>query len=371
MKKILLTVLTVLILAVPVYGSEAEALKELESQLSIIETDELQTVINKTNSGISFNSFVMQIIKGEIDLSPQNILNQASQVFFGELRQNFSLIKNLFIVALLSALLKNLTDSLKNKAVAELGFYSCYVVTILMTIQCFKLAVDIMLSLSGTISEFMLASIPVMMSLVVMTGHVSGAYVFSPLMIFFTNLIMYLINTFLEPAIIFGALVQIINYLTDRPMLHNLGELIKNCVKWCFKGLAVVFLALLTLQKIAAPIMDNLVLKTARSTVGAVPLVGQLMGGAFDTVLYWTTAIKSGVLVALLVLMVLICAVPLIKILVIYFMFKLTAALIQPVCDDRMVKCIDSIGAFTALLLGVAVTVVVMFLISVMILLSF
>ena len=104
--------------------------------------------------------------------------------------------------------------------------------------------------------------------------------------------------------------------------------------------------------------------------MGAIPVVGGVLNGAIDSVMYFSDAVKSGALVTIILIIISICVVPTIKILAIVITYKLMAAVIQPISDPRIVKCIDSIGSYTAMLLGCVVLVMVMFIFSVMIILS-
>ena len=47
--------------------------------------------------------------------------------------------------------------------------------------------------------------------------------------------------------------------------------------------------------------MDNVAARTAKSAVNAVPVVGDILTGAVDIVTYWTSAVRSGVAVALII----------------------------------------------------------------------
>ena len=56
-----------------------------------------------------------------------------------------------------------------------------------------------------------------------------------------------------------------------------------------------------------------------------------------------------------------ICVWPLLKILALIVVIKLTGALIQPMGDDRMAKCLDMMGNNLLLIFGAVLTAALMF----------
>ncbi len=350
-------------------------MEELDKYLNSIDISPIESSIITNNVGVgtsfSFGDLIKKAVAGELDFSPHAIFDHAIQLLGNEVLLQSALIRNLFIIAILSALIKNLTDSFKNKGVGELGFYVSYLALITVLFDSFRLAVGTMSSLIMTTTSLMEASIPLMLSLIVMTGSIGGAYAFHPIVFFVVNVAASFIKTTLMSAIVLGAGVQIVNYLTEQEILSKFAELIKNGCSLCLKVIIIIFMAALSLQRVGSTIVDNVVLKTARSVMGSVPVVGGILTGAADTVSSFADATKSGVSLALVIMIVVACAFPILKMVILVFVYKFTAAAIQPVCDARIVKCIDAIASFSLLILACGVSVAVMFLFSVMILLSF
>ena len=322
-------------------------------------------------SGISFRSLLSHALSGTLDLSPSALMDGAMRLVAGELMSQFSLIRSIFFIAILSALLKNLTDSFQNKGVGELGFYASYIALVGVLFRSFSVAAGAMQDLIGTLTGIMEAALPLMVSLIVMTGNIGGAYAFHPLVMFAVNIGAALIKNLLVPLIMLGAGIHIVNYLTQHKIISKFADLVRLGASTILKLIVIVFAAVLSLQRVSAPILDNLALKTAKAASGAVPVVGDMLTGAMDTVLGFAQAAKSGVSVAIIISVFTVCALPVLRILVLIVVYKFTAAAIQPVCDPRICECIDAIANFTLLLLGAAVSVCIMFLFAVMILISF
>jgi stage III sporulation protein AE len=319
----------------------------------------------------SFRDLASRAVNGELDLPFEGILSAAWRLLFQELYANAGLMRNLIILGILCAVLKTLTDAYKDKEVGELAFYAVYIVIVIVLVTSFGVVTDIVNGLVDMLSTLMSAAIPLMISLLVMSGNAAGAYALNPLMIFTANLITAFVKNILTPVIIMGAAIQLINYIVERDVLSRLTELLKSAVSWGIKGIALLYAAVISLQRISLPLVNNLAVRTGKAAMKAVPVVGGILDGTLDTVLYWTSSVKSGVLAALIAVVALACAVPVVKAVAVILAYKLTAALIQPVSDPRVVKCIDSVGAYSSLLLQAGLIVVAMFVYTIVILLSF
>lgn len=368
-----------LILLAPV-SVKAEAMDEtdasmLQEEINMLDFSDISGVIDKSQYSevrkIKITDLVMQAIKGEIDFSPKNIINIIGNSFFGEINALLSLMRHMIAIAVLSAFFKAFSSSFKSNSVAELGFCVNYIVIITVLLSSFTICLGIMEDLVTEICDLMLAAQPLMLSLVVMSGNVASSYAFSPVMLFFTTFIANFLQLFIVPAILSGAVLQIVTYISEREMLQKFSELIRAAVSWGLKMTAGIFISVLSLQRVSTPILNNVAVKSAKTAVTFVPVVGQALSGAVDTVFYWAGAVRSGVLVAVIVLIIIMCAAPILKIAAFVFVYKMTAGIIQPICDERIVKAIDSAGAFAALVLGACALVSAMFIIMTIIVLSF
>lgn len=370
----------ILIFFIALMPLKAQAMDEtdssmLQEQMDLLDFSDISGVIDKSQnseiSKIKITDLVMQAIKGEIDLSPKSIINMLTSSLFSEVYSLVSLMRHMIAIAVLSAFFKAFSSSFKSNSVAELGFYVNYIVIIAVLLSSFTICVGIMQSLCGELCDLMLAAQPLMLSLVVMSGNLASSYAFNPVLLFFTTFIANMLQMFITPTIITAAVLQIVSYISEREMLQKFSDLIRTVVSWGLKAAAVVFISILSLQRISTPIVNNAITKSAKVAVNFVPVVGQALTGAVDAVFYWSGAVRSGVLVSVIILIIIMCGAPILKIIAFVFVYKMTAGIVQPICDERIVKAIDSAGTFAALILGVCVVISVMFIFMVMIVLSF
>ncbi len=316
------------------------------------------------NIGEGFTRTVEDIIEGRFSLSPQDIVNAGIRLLIGDVLDNRMLMGRLIAIALITALLTALMQSMKpggEKSVGEVAFYVGYILLIMLLVDSFRGMVVTMSALLKTLTNMMLAAAPIMVGLLIFSGKTGAGTMFQPLFMFFTEFIAILITRVSVPMITTAAVISAVNYIEERDVLTKLAELLKKLVKWSLSISAFLFVSILSLNRITSPILDNLAFKAAKASAGAVPMVGGILGGALDMTIFWSQSIKSGVMAALAIVIAVACAVPVLKILAIVGIYKFTAAIIQPVADPRLVKCIDAVASFIALLLYCVMTVALMF----------
>ena len=365
MKKFLITLLFLFFLIL--FPRKTSAM-DIEEQLRKFDFSQTQEDVSEYD--ISVVDLIIKAIKGELDLTPGILLENLARKVFNEIGENFSLIKNLIIVGILSAFLKNLADSFKRKEIAELGFYVSYIVLIIILFNSFKIAIGIMTDCVSVISNIMATMIPVIVSLLAASGRGVSAAAFNPVMALLTNVIVKIINDYVAPILTIVAVLQTINFLSTKESFTKLNEGIRKGVSAALYAVGVFFITILSLQRISTPIANSFAARAAKISVGAVPVVGEVFAGAVDTVVYLTSAAKGGFMAAAAVILITVAAVPIIKLVVMIFIYKVVAALLEPICEDRFSDCIDAVGSLTSLALVTTFIVLGMFLFNVLITLS-
>ena len=97
----------------------------------------------------------------------------------------------------------------------------------------------------------------------------------------------------------------------------------------------------------------------------AIPGVGDLLGGMTEVTIAVLVLIKNGIGMAGAMICVLLCLVPFFQMLIVTFLYKLTAAILEPVSDKRMIGCIEAVGDGSRLLMKVIATMSMLFLLTI------
>ncbi|MCL2577663.1 MAG: stage III sporulation protein AE [Defluviitaleaceae bacterium] len=319
-----------------------------------------------------FAELVRDALTGQIDLTLHGLLSAFGEVVFAEFLANSQIIRQLVVIAILGALLSCLTEAFKHKSAGETGFYVTYLMAVLLAISSFHISVDILNGLVSLVSSIMLASVPLMIGLMVMGGNFVGAAGFQPMLYFSFQLVAWFISGVFIPLVFASTALDITGQISpDGHRLEKMAALLRKIGSWSLKGILATFAFLLTLQRFTAPIISNATIRTSRSVVGAVPVVGSAFTAAVDTVVNFSQAARSGVLVALVLVLCFVLVAPLLKMMILSLIYRTTAAFLQPVADNRLVSLMDGIGKHMAMLFNAAALIGVVCVYVVVILLSF
>ena len=93
--------------------------------------------------------------------------------------------------------------------------------------------------------------------------------------------------------------------------------------------------------------------------------MGNAIGGAAEVVLGTAVLIKNGIGMAGVLISISICAVPILQMLVMAFLYKLAAAVVQPVSDKRITTCISGVSEGYEIMVKVIFTAGMLFLLTI------
>lgn len=364
MKKLFILITMLLLTLIP---STVFAEDLLESELNALG---LEDVDARLEDGTSFSSLVKDIISGEYSFSFEALPRMITDLAFKEFRMQGHLLAQLLLIVILSAVLKQLSDSFHGKSVGEMGFYVCYMVLIVTIITFFYDISVVVVERVDYICKVFLGMLPIFLTLSVSGGNVTQTALMGPTIMGGSTVLSFVIRDLIVPAILLAVSLEMADYITEKPMLSRFAKLFRQGIAWTLKGVSILFMLLLSLQKIGGGALNGFAAKTAKIAVGSVPIVGDVMGGAVETVAVVAGTLKNGTLAATAIFLLLLCIPLLTKLIVILLVFKATAAASEFICEERLVECISAAGDYTALLIGVVFLVEGMFLFSALLLLG-
>ena len=140
-------------------------------------------------------------------------------------------------------------------------------------------------------------------------------------------------------------------------MRRSVGAMIQTMTA-CVTGINVV-------QGLLAPDSDTVKRSALTKTAETLPWKGNALGGVTEIVLGTAVLIKNGIGMAGAVVTVAICAVPVLQMLILAFLYKLAAALVQPVSDKRITGCIGGVSEGYEMMVKIIFAAGLMFLLTV------
>lgn len=344
-----------------IYGTEDSYLQELEV---------IDEATEDYLEGTSFTALMESISSGEMSFSMDELREKLGEMAFGEVRTQSKLILQLLMVTILAAVLRQLTGSFAGKEVGELGFYVCYMILIAVILQTFFQITEAVVLRMEQCTDAFYVMLPVFLAFAASSGNLTQTALMGPTMMGGCTLIATVMRTIVVPVVLVAVALEMTDKLSEKPMTARFAKLLRQCLSWGLKGLACGFMLLLSIQKLGGGAINSLTVRTAKIAVNAVPIVGDVMGGAVDTAAAVSGTLRHSTLAAVILFFVLFCLPLILKLVVMTLIFKFTAAAAESICETRLVDCIGIAGDYTALLLGAVFLVQVMLLFAAVLLLG-
>lgn len=364
-KKIL--IMLIVVCAITMFPQKTFAaettIENVADMFELSETDDKLKGI-AVDSGLddfSFKDTVIKIVTGEKDFNFSDILKSFLRTAAGGTADVLYIMKRVILLILLSAILETLTTSFASSGVSKLGEYICSAVLIITIMQSFYYSAQTAASAVNNITETTKTLQPLYMIIMTATGKATTMSIAVPILYSATAVITFGIQKIIIPGIIFAALITFINSLSERDMLMELAELMSFLCKWGVKICAGLFVFVMSLIKLGVPNTALIAGKSIKTAVEAVPVVGSLMSSAAETAAMLTTSMGNSIAAAAMLFIALISIVPVIRLAIIMIIYKLTAALTQPVASKRIVKCLDRAADYAGILTGLVFTTEIMF----------
>ncbi len=316
---------------------------------------------------MSPKEFVQSYMKdGQGSLERKEILKIALGYLFKEIVVSFKIIGQLIIIAIVCALLNNLQNAFSNEKLCNVAYFACFSVMIILLARGFYIGVELTQQVINSISDFMVALMPVLIMLLASVGSVSQAVVMDPIIMGVCTLGTKLYSSIIIPIICMSFVLDFVNNISNEYNVKNLTSLLKKFALWVQGIFLTIFVGIITIRGIVGNSFDVVTTKTAKFAMDSfIPVVGKTLSDAFATVASYTLLLKNSVSLLGVVILISIILLPIIKIFVMGFMYKLTSALLQPVSDNKVTNIIDAAGGSLMLLGSCIICVSVMFFIMI------
>ena len=353
-------------------AASANAIQESIYQNSnICELADSNENIRGVFEDFDFKEIANPLHKKSYLFNPENILSKAFGLFAHEIKTNIHTMILLVVLSIIWAIVSNIQSSYNTKGVSQSAFFAFYPIILGLIIKGMN---DCLTLAEQAISDqvlFMKSAVPVYIGIVMSTGYVTSAMGMEPVFLYFIQLISGFMEKIVLPLVFWISVLNMTNCITDRFSIRKLIEFVKQVIKWTLGITMTLFIGILGMSGIATSVSDGLGIKTLKYAVGNfVPVVGGLLSDSVNTVLSSISLIKNTVGIAGVITIVLMCAVPAIKMLALIGVFKLTAGVVEPLSDKRITEMISEAANTVTFIFLILFSVTIMFILGVTIVLN-
>ena len=283
-----------------------------------------------------------------------------------ELQLNLKLLGELVVVAVVCTMLCLLGASFGEDGPAAVAWAVCYMVMVVLGVRSFSVSAEIATRAVDQMTSFMYAVIPALMGMLAASGGVVTAAVVSPFMMGATAAVGTLVKTTVIPLLLMSVTLSLVGEVSQRKQLSRLAGLLRWAGMTLLGLAATVFVALAGVRGGLASVSDGAAAKAVKFLSGSmVPVVGKVFGDALDLVATSSLLVRGALGAFGLATLAVVCLFPVMKMTAIMLMFRIAAAVTQPLGDSRVSDCLDELGGALSSLCVCVATVGMMFFIGV------
>jgi len=216
-------------------------------------------------------------------------------------------------------------------------------------------------ALAERISGLADAAFPLLVSLLSYSGATAAAAMLTPMAAILGRLTVSLLGGAGIRMCSIAAAVAVAGNLNGRFSLKNLFGLIVSVVNWTVGLVMTVFVGLLSVQGLLGGGYDSASVRAARYAVdNFLPVIGGEVADTLDTLVSSVLLVKNAAGVTGMLILIGICAQPLLRFAAAMLSLRLSAAALEPLAENALTRLTEQIAKIVQMLLMIAAACVVL-----------
>ena len=355
----------------PVLAEEVIPQKESTELSQQIDLSQMQGLLEQLDSdvlkampGFSLARMFENLKSGTLDLRPEKLGQSLMGILGREVLNSAPLIGKLLVLAVLCAVLGQLQVAYVGN-VGKTAQVMTYLVLLSLALTSFREALGVA---TGTIDKMvglMQTLFPVMLTLLISMGNLTSAALFKPLIMGSLTVLATMIKTVVLPLFFLAAILRLFNHISEHFKLSKLAGLLEFAGKLSLGVIMTVFIGVMTIQGVTGGVADSVVFRTAKYSADLIPVVGKFFKDAVELVITSGLLLKSAVGIIALLAIIALCVAPLVKILAMILVFRISAALIEPLGEKALAESLQDMSKSLIFILVTVAAVGIMFFMTV------
>lgn len=312
----------------------------------------------------SAKDILKQLNSGDLSLAPSEVLRYILRLLLGEVYDGAKLMALVLAMSVLSSYLSGLKSGFGGTAVADCAFYACFTVISGIASAAFYEAALCASQAIENVAVFMRFIVPVLVTTLLTCGAAISAQTLEPTLLAIVEVAVWVIETVFIPGVMISTALNIVNGMSDKFKTDRMVKLLNSAVKWGLSVMLTVFVSLAGLKSIASAGADGLAVKLSKfAASNLIPMIGGILAESVETVLNCSVVIKNSVGILGIICLILIALRPVLKLGALLIIFRITAAVSEPVSEPKLITCISRLGDSISVLFSMIAAVTVMFVI--------
>lgn len=313
-----------------------------EQMNNAVDTDAL----NRLSDSCNVQDILEKTINGESIFQPDTIIESLKELFFLEIKSAIFCGIEILSVCVIMGLLQNMEVSFGKKNTAQLSKLVCVIAVIGVIITNYTQSYNLVIDTIGRMTDTMEILVPVLIGLLLAMGKLTSGSILSPLILTCITIFQIIIKKFILPALYISTSITLINCLTEKDYVNQLASFINKAALFLMGVILTLMSGIITIQGMITNASDSLILGTAKYSLSTfIPIVGGFTSDTIEVFLKCMSTIKGVVGVFGIIVIVTIMVTPLVKILTISVIYKITAIISEPIASPKITKGISNVGS--------------------------
>jgi len=316
---------------------------------------------------ISFRELVLAVMSGN---GAGEFWEQAKEIvslLTAELDAVRFVCVTLLLIGIISTVFMNFSGIFPNQQIGNFGFQFTYLIMIIFLMKVNAEVFTVAQTGMDTCISFLQAFLPCYFIVVGSAGGSATAFGFYQVFLIGVYLVEQVLVKLILPLVGCYMLLCIMNGIWEEERLSLFIRMLKRGIRTFLKILLTMAAGSGLFQSVITPVIDTVKLNAVKKTVEVIPGVGELADGSIQVLLGMSVLLKNALGIVFVVILLFVCAVPIVKVFLFMVVIKGTAALMGISADRRITGCANAFGDGVMLLLQTMITAVMFFLILVLI----
>jgi len=340
--------------------------------LSLYEQYDFSTIEDKFESlfpawDLSFKELILALMSGE---GMAQVLEQAKELLYmltAELDAVKFVCVTLLLIGIISTVFMNFSGIFPNQQIGNFGFQFIYLIMIIFLIKVNTEVFSVAKSGLDSCVSFLQAFLPCYFIVVGSAGGSATAFGFYQVFLIGVYMVEQVLVKLILPMVSCYMLLCVMNGIWEEERLSLFIRMVKNGVRTFLKVLLTLAAGSGLFQSVITPVIDTVKMNAVKKTVEVIPGVGELADGSIQVLLGMSVLLKNALGIGFVIVLLFICAIPILKVFLFMVVIKGSAALMGLSADKRITGCANAFGDGIMLLLQTMITAVMFFLILVLI----
>lgn len=334
-----------------------EEVKEIENYL--------RQSLGEGQADFSFLSLMKSLLTGQFSQAAYEAGKGMKNSLLNEIEAGGGLLLQVVMIGIVGAVFSNFSSIFRGSHISETGFFVTYLLLFTCLAASFFASLQIAAKVLEQIFSFLRVLMPAYFMAVAFAGGSLSAAALYEVMMAAVTLVSWICKNILLPMVRIDVLLVLAGHVAKEETFTRMTELLEEAVGWILKTLTGLILGFHIIQSMVLPYADSAGQAGIRKLVELIPGVGSGANALTQVVLGSGVLIKNTMGAAAVAVLLILTLVPMAKLAVLMVLYQAAAAVMQPVCDRRVVSCVNGIARGHKLLLKIVAASLILFILAI------